>query len=529
MRYPASLEALEPHHRPLTWAASAAFLGLQLFPGALADAGQFSLLWLLPGACAAGAAISATCPVAGRTTPGATVALRAAGTTWATHTKAPRVTPIKVILLALAVGWFLSGTVALRSEHTAALGAPRIALPQSEVTGSGSILLSGRVLDDSSERRGGVEHYRLSLGSVTYHGGQRIPASGEFELRVTDGPGAVAGSGFTVSLPHDSFSDPSRSRTARREALTLTPPARLTDRLRGTLRSEVVRTLRPLGPEAGGLARALLLGSREALDPALVERIRKSGGMHLLALSGMHLGLIAAVVASMLHPLLGRPAVILVTLLLLLYYWLVGPIPSLLRALLMFSLASLLRLSGRRSDPKSLLAGALLLGLLIAPDLATSLGWRLSTLALAGILWVGLPVARLLPRLPGRRIGSLLAVSLGALLATTPLTLAVFGEAYPVSLLSSLLLTPLVFAAMLLSLASLGLLPLFPALTPVVQGGGELLYRSLETLAGRFAAAAPLSGSAGGGVWLAVSAAVLFALLLPWVRFLVRTQRVSCG
>jgi competence protein ComEC len=243
--------------------------------------------------------------------------------------------------------------------------------------------------------------------------------------------------------------------------------------------------------------------------------------MHLLALSGMHLAVLAGLLGMLLFPLIGRPAGVVASLLLALYFWIVGPFPSLLRALLMFSLGAAVKLAGRGVDPRSLLAGALLIGLILAPSLATSLGWRLSTLALLGILWIGAPLWARGPALPPRRLWSLLWVSLGAFLATTPTSLATFGEAYPASILSSILLTPLVLLFIWVALFSVPLLSLAPTLTLPLGGLGGALYAILEESATVLARLRPLSGASGTRFWALAMGTVLLLLLAPWIRALI--------
>jgi competence protein ComEC len=48
-------------------------------------------------------------------------------------------------------------------------------------------------------------------------------------------------------------------------------------------------------PDTGALLKALLTGNRSSLSPAVIEAFRTSGASHILALSGLHLGIIYAI------------------------------------------------------------------------------------------------------------------------------------------------------------------------------------------------------------------------------------------
>ncbi|MFW6215282.1 MAG: ComEC/Rec2 family competence protein [Alkalispirochaetaceae bacterium] len=521
MRFPDSRRFpafLEPHHRPLISAAGAAFFALPLLNRLLHSPPRFAAVWMVPSIVCAAAAITLSRGISQTAGCSGDDCLQPLPPPEGEQPHSALIRPGSLLLLALALGWFVGGSAALRLDHAGALSRPRLSLPAQR---GGSLTVEGVLLTDSLPGRGEAERYRMRVDSLLSPAGEGSSASGEVELLVSGGARGVAGSGISVTLDKGELEALASGRGVvrlRAAEVALTPPTGMLEAIRGDLRSALERRLRRLGSEPGALARALLLGDRSALDPALPELIRRSGGTHLLALSGMHLALIAMLLSALLSPLLGRLGMVVVTALLGVYFWLVGPIPSLLRALLMFGLAAALRLRGRRSDPKSLLAAALLIALLLAPTLAESLGWRLSTLALAGILWIGVPLQRLVPRIPGARIARGVMISASALIATTPLTLRVFSEAYPVSLVSSLLLTPLILLSLLLVLLSLPALQLLPGLTLPVRLAADLLYRLIEETAGFFARAAPLTGATGTAVWALLALLTAVAILAPWLR-----------
>jgi competence protein ComEC len=187
-----------------------------------------------------------------------------------------------------------------------------------------------------------------------------------------------------------------------------------------------------------GLAKALLIGVRDELDPDQKTAFARSGTMHVLAVSGMHVGLIWAVISALLArfgnrrtPRIARGIVILFVLWA--YAGLTGGEASVLRATVMCSLFTIggivLRASGHLN---SLFAAAFLL-LLWDPLLLWQLGFQLSFLAVLGIILFYKPLLRLWhpPGAVPHYAWSAAAVSLAAQVATTPLTMLVF-KSFPV-------------------------------------------------------------------------------------------------
>ena len=220
------------------------------------------------------------------------------------------------------------------------------------------------------------------------------------------------------------------------------------------------------GPQRA-LLRSLLLGDRHDLDGAVRDAFRGTGTSHLLALSGLHVSLLAGVAGRVL-------AAPLATALLILFAALAGPRAPLLRAL---GTRLLVPLWGRRGPPAAPLARlglvALVLAVLQGPGFVQSLSGRLSFLAVGGLL-AGIATA---PRWLAWCVGPA-----GAVLATAPLCASVFGEVQPMGLLVTPLLTPLVAAV--LALGSVAVLPgpSFAALDP-------LLGPALDSTAGWLLAA----------------------------------------
>jgi competence protein ComEC len=234
------------------------------------------------------------------------------------------------------------------------------------------------------------------------------------------------------------------------------------------------------------MALALLLAERDDLGPALHRRFVAAGLAHLLAISGMHVGLLAGGTAVLLTPLLGARRRLPVTLGLLLgYVMLIGAPPAACRALVMFGGYVWGRRRGWPVREGELLGGALLIALLREPGDLFEPGLQLSFAGFAGVV-AGLRVGRTVPLGSGRIRSGVRAVaaSFGALIFTTPLTAFHFGQVTPVSLLSHFAGGPLV-AVGLGSLAATLALPA-PLAAPAADVATGAL-RGLHAVAAAFA------------------------------------------
>jgi competence protein ComEC len=284
------------------------------------------------------------------------------------------------------------------------------------------------------------------------------------------------------------------------DSLHVVKPAPALERFRTGLRLDLIRRFDAESAGSwGGLALALLLGIRDNLDSGLSARYRDAGCSHVLALSGMHLAVLAGIIAFALTKALGKkPAALAGALCITGYCFIVGPLPSLTRAALMYLLGTVAVLGALKRETLSLLGMAFLTQLLISPGAAVSPSFILSYTALAGILSAGTALYNIgRGRAPPFLLGPLSA-SAGAFLATAPVTALFFGILRPVGILSGLFLVPLTTVFMLFAIAWLVLNLISPALSTAAAVPLSLLYSLMEktvSLAGRLpglAAPSPL-------------------------------------
>lgn len=234
----------------------------------------------------------------------------------------------------------------------------------------------------------------------------------------------------------------------------------------------ILRLGEPADTELANVYVAMLLGRKIELSSEQSERYRTSGTMHFFAISGLHIGVIATVIAHGLlllrvprgiSPFIGLPLVYL-------YVEITGASPSAVRAFLMAAFFWASFACQRQRSPYAALIGSAVLVLIIEPQQLWSLGFQLSYTVVLSILLFGLPLHQLLRQrccpyrwLPedswSRRQRALVwsidrglllfAISFSAWLASTPLSAGLFEFIVPGAILLNMLLVNL--AALVIS------------------------------------------------------------------------------
>ena len=162
---------------------------------------------------------------------------------------------------------------------------------------------------------------------------------------------------------------------------------------RAKLRSNIDNQLHVhLPDQQAAFASAVLLGNRDQMDVDVRDRFLKTGASHLLAISGLHVGILASGFLLLLR--LGfvsrRNCLYLTIAFVLSYAWLVEFRPTVLRAAILICVMCGARLLGKRSLSWGSLTTALMLVLLVNPMDLFSLGTQLSFLAISSII-IGKP------------------------------------------------------------------------------------------------------------------------------------------
>jgi competence protein ComEC len=236
-------------------------------------------------------------------------------------------------------------------------------------------------------------------------------------------------------------------------------------------------------PAWAGLASALLLGIRDNLDSDLAQVFSAAGCTHVLALSGMHLAILSGVITFLLRLCMGiRPASLLGAVLIVIYIFLAGAQPSLVRAGIIYLLGVLALWGFLKKDPLSLLALSFILQIFIQRESGTSLSFILSYLALLGILITGKTIHELLQAYVPEILNQSLSASLGAIIATMAITAYYFGVIRPIGIIAGLFIMPLSSLFMILALISLVLVSFVPILFDPLSFILNLVYRLMEII-----------------------------------------------
>jgi len=431
---------------------------------------------------------------------------------------------LPLLLVAFASGLALGTGAGSRVSH-----GPVFAVPQSAVTG-----ISGILLDDPRLVSGGRAMAWLSLEAVSGAGGLRASAGGEITVffreenagrlrefgrgsRVFAEGRLQAGGSFGVfaASPYVFAAD----------SLHVTAAAGPFDRFRTNLRLGLAERFSGSGSVDaawGGLALALLLGVRDNLDSGLTALYRKAGISYILALSGMHLAVIIALVSFLLTKPFGvRPAAIAGAVIIIAYCLIVGPLPSLYRSALMYILGVLTVLGMLRRESLSILSMAFIIQLAATPQAGFSLSFILSYVAMAGILVPGKSLGGILGgKVPPFLLGPL-ALSIGAFIGTAGVVALAFGDLRPAGILAGIVVAPLTTVFMVGSMAWLAVDVLFPAVYNPLAWPLSLLYRLMEGTA-RLAGFLP---GVNAAPYLVLSLSLAAAALLVLLDFRLRRRR----
>lgn len=206
-----------------------------------------------------------------------------------------------------------------------------------------------------------------------------------------------------------------------------------------------------------GLAKALLVGYRGELDKELNTAYTNTGVVHVIAISGLHLGLIYGLLLLIFKPIqhitLLRITSCLITITLLWFFTLMcGATPSVVRSAIMFSFLIFGNIIQSKPSTGNMLAASAFVMLAINPFLIYDIGFQLSYAAVASLLIYNRSISRIFnPENGFLHLGwSSISTSLSAQLLTTPFVLFHFHQFPLIFILSNIIAIPLSSLALLL-------------------------------------------------------------------------------
>lgn len=238
----------------------------------------------------------------------------------------------------------------------------------------------------------------------------------------------------------------------------------------GTLQN-VIENIPYPSETSGPLVKALLTGDKSDLTKEITGIFRDSGASHILALSGLHLGVLYILLARLTAPLGNSPWIrrlrySLIIVAALFYSIMTGATPSIIRAFLFITINETAKLLGRKREPVRVLLAALTIQLALKPDVITSVAFQLSYMAMAGIFLLFPTLDRIYPAPNGsklsrfnplQKIWSAAMLSISCQVFTGPLAWYHFHTFPKYFILTNLIALPLTSAIMTLSVATIAL------------------------------------------------------------------------
>lgn len=155
--------------------------------------------------------------------------------------------------------------------------------------------------------------------------------------------------------------------------------------------NDCVALLGELLPEPhAGLLAGLLFGTKQTLSPDFKQALLTTGTLHIIALSGMNISILSALLGQATTSVFGRKIALVLTLFVIWWFvWFVGPSSSIIRAASMGSLSILARVLGRQYWALFALFVTVVVMLAVHPVWIGDLSFRLSILSTLGILLFG--------------------------------------------------------------------------------------------------------------------------------------------
>lgn len=222
--------------------------------------------------------------------------------------------------------------------------------------------------------------------------------------------------------------------------------------------------------DEANLIRMLLLGFSLEGENEIKEKARESGVSHVLALSGMHLVFFSTLLSLLFYPLFKKDSKLISLIFLYLYVLLIGPKPSLIRALIFRTVFIFFK----EHNAVFILAITFLLQVCIMPSTIGELSTIYSYTALLGILTFAPIFDLLTPRF--KPFFSYFSISYSALIFTSLVSLKYFDAFYLGGILISGVLTPLMFLFMGLGMVSI----FYPRALIVAEPLYELFNKIME-------------------------------------------------
>ncbi len=252
------------------------------------------------------------------------------------------------------------------------------------------------------------------------------------------------------------------------------------ERYRSLIRKSILETTS--SPERK-ILQALILGEKEGIPSDIIKKFNRAGVSHILAISGLHMGIIALISFSIIKGVIKSSEYLLLRFNMLKVSALISLVPviayafiaglhiSTIRAMIMIICYLIALLTGRDRDLLNVLAFAAFLILVINPASLFDVSFQLSFAAVTAIILAAPVIVNALSGISGEGISRkglrslllFLAVSLSATIGTAPIIALYFNRISSISLISNLIVIPVIgFAALPIGMLAIIAAPFAP-------------------------------------------------------------------
>lgn len=235
------------------------------------------------------------------------------------------------------------------------------------------------------------------------------------------------------------------------------------------------------GEDELAVIQALLLGKRDDISESTYNNYKDAGAVHILAVSGLHVGILLLLFQFLLSPLERLPKgksikLILIVFLLWTYAFIAGLSPSIVRAVTMFSFLAYAMYLNRPTNSFNIIALSMFFILLIKPLFLFQVGFQMSYAAVFAIIWIYPKLQRFWfpENIVIRKIWQLLAVSIAAQLGVLPVSLFYFHQFPALFFISNLLIIP--FLGLILGM---GILVIFLSILDSLPNFTVAMYNTI--------------------------------------------------
>jgi len=289
-------------------------------------------------------------------------------------------------------------------------------------------------------------------------------------------------------------------------------------RLSAEIRNSFRETAKSIGGAGGALIPGLVIGDTSLEEPDFIIEMRRVGLAHLTAVSGANFAIIAAFLLWLSQWIFRgvKARLILTSIVLIGFIFLVRPSPSVLRASVMCAVILIAKARGVRADSVPSLGLAIAFLILMDPFQAIDPGFALSVSATAGILLLAPKIETWLTEKYGHeKLAQVVAIPLSATLMCTPIILAISGLFSLVSIPANVLVAPVVAPITIIGFIA-------ALLSPIIPGISYLLLLLIKPLA-QFIVG--VSNTASGLPVLMLPKSYLGALIAIFVIALIKFKK----